>query len=262
MSRAVAVRHADWPRRALFWSALPLIAAQGLWLRRRALRFDPAPGAPHGVVGKGAQLRLLALGDSIIAGVGTGSLERALPGCFAAGLAAASGRQLHWQALGRSGAHAGDLHRELLPQLPAQAQFDLVLLSIGVNDVTGLRPRRRFLADLARTLQRLRAQAPACRVVIAAIPPLAAFPLLPQPLRALLGLRSQLLDQALQRWLATQADALHVAMPFLPEAQRFAADGFHPNEASCAEWGAYLAAACIARWPDFAADATASAASP
>jgi len=137
--------------------------------------------------------------------------------------------------------------------LPGDTRYDLVLISIGVNDVTGLRRRHAFIADLTHTLRQLRARAPHCRIVVAAVPPLAAFPLLPQPLRALLGLRSQLLDQALQRWLATQAEALHVPMPFPPAPARFAADGFHPNEASCAEWAAHLAQACLARWPELRA---------
>jgi hypothetical protein len=50
---------------------LPFVARQGLRLRRCAPRFAAAAGTPHGRTGQGDPLRLLAIGDSIIAGAPT-----------------------------------------------------------------------------------------------------------------------------------------------------------------------------------------------
>ena len=75
-----------WPR-AVFWLLLPVIAAQGLWLRRQATRLPGAAGERQGVVGDGMPLHLLAFGDSIIDGVGTAQVAASLPVQFAEAVA-------------------------------------------------------------------------------------------------------------------------------------------------------------------------------
>lgn len=227
-----------------------MIAAQGLWLRRRAPRFAEAAGPRSGTVGSGAPLRLLALGDSIIAGVGLRHSAEALPTQFATTLAAAGTRTVHWQALGCTGANAADSLQRLHQQRDGLAGLDLLLLSTGVNDVTGLRPRRAFARDLHGVAELLASTAPRCRLLLAAVPPLQAFPLLPDPLRRLLGLRSRQLDAVMAGIANGWTGALHVPMPFLPEPRRFGSDGFHPDAASCAEWAQWLAQHSLQRWPE------------
>jgi lysophospholipase L1-like esterase len=52
-----------------FWLFLPFSALQGLWLRFSATRLPEATGDRTGINGQGEKLHLLAMGDSIIAGV-------------------------------------------------------------------------------------------------------------------------------------------------------------------------------------------------
>jgi lysophospholipase L1-like esterase len=240
------------PRSLLFWPGVPLIAAQGLWLRRTAYRAAPAGGEPQGEVGVAdagaAPLRLLCLGDSIIAGVGVGQLVDALPGQFARALAAATQRPVVWRAVGHNGATLADTLARLQADPTLLDCIDLLLLSCGVNDSTGLRRRRAFAADLHALLDLATTRAPQAQVLLAAAPPLDAFPLLPSPLRQLLGLRARQLDTLLRHAAERHVQVRHVPIPFRPSAERFAADGFHPNAAACAEWAGWLAAqACAAR---------------
>jgi lysophospholipase L1-like esterase len=243
---------ADLLRRTVFWGGLPLVALQGLRVRRRALRFPPAAGVDHGSIGDGPVLRLLAFGDSIIAGVGAPTLDVALIGRYAASLAHDAGRCVQWRACGRSGAHAGELRAQM--QASAAPVCDVALISIGVNDVTGLRRRARFAADLRAAIALLQQANPEVALVLAGLPPLHAFPLLPQPLRALFGLRARSLDAVL-REIAVAHGALHLPMERPPGPGRFADDGFHPNPLGYAEWGAALAEATVMRWPRLASQA-------
>jgi lysophospholipase L1-like esterase len=116
-----------------------------------------------------------------------------------------------------------------------------LLLCCGVNDSTGLRRRRAFAADLHALLALVATNAPQAQVLLAAAPPLDAFPLLPSPLRQLLGLRARQLDTLLRHAAERHVQVRHVPIPFRPSAERFAADGFHPNAAACAEWAGWLA---------------------
>ena len=70
---------------------------QGLWLRFTATRLPEASGDRTGVNGQGAKLHLLAMGDSIIAGVGTGTMDRSLPVQFGQALAEDRACCVHWR---------------------------------------------------------------------------------------------------------------------------------------------------------------------
>lgn len=203
------------------------------------------PAGPRRAAGRspeGPPLRLLALGDSIIAGVGIERIDQALPGAFARALAARWQRTVEWRALGRNGADVAAARRLLADACESLAPADLVLLSIGVNDATGLRSRRRFLAELRALYADLRAWSPQALLVHAGVPPLQAFPLLPAPLRQLLGLRAAQLDRMIPRALGAVPPGVHLPFTELPAPDRFAADGFHPDAAACAQWAETLAA--------------------
>jgi len=226
--------------RLAFWSLLPVTAAQGLWLRSRALRLPGAEGAREGVTGEGEDYHLLAVGDSIIDGVGTGSVEASLPVQFAVALADIAERRVHWRILGKSGIAIRDLIA-LVEALRHDAPVDLLLVSIGVNDVTGLSSTRHWRSSLRRLLADMRSRWPEARIVFAGLPPMAHFPLPPQPLRWSLGLRAATLDGIAQELLSADPNATHVPTRIDPRHHGFCEDGFHPSAESCTLWARELA---------------------
>ena len=116
-------------RRLLFWSTLPLLLPQALWVRRRTPRFAAPAGAEGGrVEARGSPdpsraqgdatpippLRLVGLGDSIIAGVGATVAAECLTAQFAREVAT------------RRGA-AVDMDRDLFVMAAAPIENDLQL---------------------------------------------------------------------------------------------------------------------------------------
>ena len=227
-------------RRLAFWALLPFAALQGLRVRRNAPRFAAAEGPPNGRVGRGQPLRLLAIGDSIIAGVGAATVDEALVGRVTRELARRLRREIHWAAVGRIGATAATVRKRLMPRLP-DAAFDVVIVSVGVNDVTGLHRTRHWRAGLGALLDALRAHSPEALVVVAGLPPLHGFPLLPQPLRFLFGMRARTFDAVAEQEVTRRHGCLYVPTRFEPRPERFAADGYHPSPASYQQWGETLA---------------------
>ena len=80
-----------------------------------------------------------------------------------------------------------------------------------------------------------------------------SFPLLPQPLRWLMGAQAQRLNQALAHALAARPERGLAALPAHlhqgREARRLMApDGFHPNAAGYALWAETLAERLTAEW--------------
>jgi lysophospholipase L1-like esterase len=230
----------------LFWAALPFLIPQALHLRRTAPRHAPASGPTTGSTGIGRRVRLLAIGDSIIAGVGASELSKALVGQAALALATAKNCRVKWQALGVTGYDSEQVLERLVPKLPDEP-FDYIIVSVGVNDVTGLTSVRKWRRNLSRLLHELRTHSPKALIALAGMPPLHGFPLLPQPLRATFGMRGKLLDQSARKVVDAHPDALHVPLDFEPDPDQFAADGYHPSEESYAEFGRQVADRLLAR---------------
>lgn len=227
-------------KNALFWALIPFLLPQALYVRQTAPRFASAGGPATGSSGSGKQTRLLAIGDSIIAGVGATDLSKALVGQTAAAIAASLDCCVAWQALGVSGYDSTKVLNRLVPTLPDDV-VDYIIVSVGVNDITGLTTLRKWRQNLASLLAKLHAHSPHAVIALAGMPPLHGFPLLPQPLRATFGLRGRTFDEAARQVVARLPNAVHVSLDFQPEPHRFAADGYHPSEESYAEFGRHMA---------------------
>lgn len=229
-------------RELAFWSAFPWLLPQALYVRRTAPRFAPASGPSHGDVPGERPLRLLGIGDSIIAGVGVKELPHALVGQTAQHLATQLGRGVRWQTLGLSGATSEEVREQLLPNWP-ETQVDLIVVSVGVNDLTGLYTGPRWRRSLSALLRDLSARAPEAFIGIAGIPPFHAFPLLPEPLRALFGYRAESFDRIARVVVAEDPRRVYLPMRFSPDPAMFSDDGYHPSEAGYSGFGAAMAEA-------------------
>lgn len=235
-------------RSAMFWSLLPFVAVQGLRLRRTAPRLAPAAGESRGCVGSGRALRLLAIGDSIIAGVGAATLERALVGCTAQALADGMGIAVEWEAHGCSGASSAAVLADLVPAIDPRPA-DAIVVSVGVNDVTALSTIRAWRLNLHALVSALRRHSPDAVIVVAGLPPLRSFPLIPEPLRSLIGLRGETLDAASRALLRDCPGVFHATVAFDMREGSFCADGFHPSESSYVQFGQAMAACIVANLP-------------
>jgi len=133
-----------------------------------------------------------------------------------------------WQVIGVNGIRALGFNRHLGDRPPAEA--DLTVISLGVNDTTGVtRPSRyrQHLTDLIGTLRRHRPDLP---VYLLAVPPMQHFTALPRPLRDLLGQRAAQLDRVQQTLAAQLHGVHHLAYPAIADPACLAEDGYHPSE--------------------------------
>jgi lysophospholipase L1-like esterase len=247
-TRVAAVRALSPPSetlaRALLAPAAPLMLWQGRRVRRLALRLPEAAGARTGEADvDGSGRRLLIVGDSSAAGVGVTEQSQALSGQLIRALAARGVMPSRWQLIARTGVSAAALP-ELIDQgldeahAPLEA-FDVALVVVGVNDVTGATPIARWLADLDRLHSRLK-RLGVRAAVFSGLPPMDRFIALPQPLRLWLGLQARRYDRALGQWSAARPDTFHRVLPPLHDRALLASDGFHPGEAGCAFWAGEL----------------------
>ena len=210
---------------------LPVVLVQGHGVRRRVQRLPEATSTSGRVDGRGEVLQVVVLGDSVAAGVGVGDHSEAMAGRLAQRLHASSDRPVAWEVVARSGADATEA-AAMVERVRSLGAAEVVVISVGVNDVKNLRSDQTYRDGLRALLEGVVTRAPAARVFVLGMPPVERFPALPQPLAHLLGARARRLDRigsAVAAEFATVARVEFTAEALHAVQAPFADDGFHPG---------------------------------
>lgn len=215
-------------------AAVPVVAVVVLGLEVQLARMGPAlpddTALDHDgrIGGSGSPLRMVWLGDSTAAGVGATSPERAVPRRVAAALH----RPVELTDLAVSGDRVADVVADQVGHLEA-LHPDVVLVSVGANDVVHLTSRADFRATYERIVDSVPHDA---LLVLLGVPDMGAPPRFAQPLRAIVALRGRQLDDV-ARGVARDAGAVYVDIagktgPTMRSdtARYFAEDRYHPSD--------------------------------
>lgn len=220
----------------------PLLLLQGRRVRKTALRLPEAAGPRAGAAYRpeGAfPLRVLFVGDSSVAGVGVEHQDHALAAQACALLSENLGTTVEWQIVAKSGVNT----REALDLVAASElrPADLLVISLGTNDVTTQRSLVQFLGDYQALVDALTAKVGARAVIVTGIPPLHRSPALPQPLRWYIGRYARKLDAGLRHWALSDQARSFVSLQWAGVVAQLARDGFHPGEAQYSYWAGLVA---------------------
>ncbi|WP_299962168.1 SGNH/GDSL hydrolase family protein [uncultured Roseobacter sp.] len=215
----------------------PVLGAQAVQVIRRTPRLPEAAGPRSGEVGTGEPLSLLVVGDSSAAGVGVSDQESALSGQLTRGLA--DHYSVRWQLVARTGMTTARMVDYLDRSAPEEAV--IAVTALGVNDATRLVAPRRWVAQTRALHHVLRSRFGVQRIYVTAMPPLDAFPALPQPLANLLGAQARAMWEALRSDCADDPSVRLFVPDWGLDSAQMARDGFHPGAAIYARWGQSLA---------------------
>jgi lysophospholipase L1-like esterase len=223
----------------------PVLLWQGRQVRRNALRLPEAEGPREGVAGTGKVcLRVLIVGDSSAAGVGAKNQTQALAGRLSEALSQRLGGAVVWQLIARS----GDTTRVSLTALRKLSVHpaDVMVTALGLNDVVAQVSPQVWLARLDKLDRIAVKRAGVKHIVHAGIPPIHSFPLLPNPLRWVLGADALAYNRALSQWVKRWPERWWLPLPFENDQPSdssvlMAEDGFHPGPAIYALWAEQLA---------------------
>lgn len=225
----------------------PVLLWQGRRLFQTIPRLPEPEGDRRGARGEGPDLRLLVVGDSSGAGVGVETQAEALLGRTVARLAERF--RVTYRLEARHGSTIPRTLRHLRKQDPEP--FDVALMGIGLNDVIAGRALGPWLQSYADLADDLRQRFGVGHFVVSGLPPIGAFPAVPQPLRWVLGRTAHRHDRALREWAETQSDATFIdfetapgdPLHGVPMREVMATDGFHPGPRIYDEWGRRAAVA-------------------
>lgn len=220
-----------------------LLAVLGpiLWLQakyvRRVTPCMPEPAGPRcGTVGQGPLLRLLVAGDSAAAGVGASSQDQALCGQLIERLS--EHHTVQWCLLAVNGLDSPGLLK-LLEAAPS-ARYDVVVLSMGVNDATSLLSPSQWLQWQNRLADVIESRFKPNLLIHSAVAPMHLFSALPQPLRWFMGRWAKEMNHRLAHVLRGQTKRTMHWHPKATARQGLAADGFHPSAFGYSLWAESL----------------------
>lgn len=215
----------------------PLLIAQGIYTKHKTPRLNEAEGDRQGQAGQGQRLSLLICGDSAAAGVGAEQQEQALTGQILSLLQ--PHYQCHWCLEAKSGYTSAAFFQHL--ELLKPQEFDIAVLSIGVNDVTKPISVTTWMQNIERIHRLLIEKFAVKYVIYTAVPAMHQFPALPFPLRYFLGKTAKQMNRQLQAQYANQKNSTVLTMQ-LPIKKHFMADdGFHPSPIGYTLWAEQVA---------------------
>ena len=171
-----------WLKLATF-GLLPVVLIQGTKVRSNAPRLREASGDREGKTGQGKPLSLLILGDSAAAGVGVETQQDALSGAIIT--------ELQGEFMLQSKLHAktGDTTKQVyqaIQQLEPK-KYDVVVTSVGVNDVTKLISAKTWIKQQKQLFTQIQNHFQPKLIIVSGVPPMQHFPALPNPLAWLFG---------------------------------------------------------------------------
>nr|WP_241266505.1 SGNH/GDSL hydrolase family protein [Streptomyces scabichelini] len=220
---------------------MPIVAAQGIWVRATTEVLPPAAGPTTGTVGDTSRppIRIAVVGESTAAGCGVDTHDDGFTGRLAHEIATRTRRPVEWEVAGQYAATIRRIHYRLLSRLGEN--LDVAVLLAGVNDVLTRRPRAQWGADLSAIVDDLTDRSK--HVVVTGIPPFDVFPSLPTTLGRYLARRAGALDEVSRQICAAQPRATWVdSTDLLPAGPGFFAhDRFHPSAAGYRDWAQAVA---------------------
>ena len=216
---------------------MPIALMQGIWLLRCTPRL-PTPAGRYGRVGigRGSRLRVVGVGDSVMAGSGVRRQRDSLTGSYAL-LQERVNCDVEWQVHGFIGATSAAVLQQVAPA--ALLRTSIFSRWASTTSLTAFGPST-FAENLAAVLSLLRGKSPSATILFGGLPPLDCFPSLPWPLRPVMAERARELQQAALKVTSSDDRAHCHDFPRNMPREYFAEDGFHPSEDACRTWASRL----------------------
>ena len=235
-----------WLRTATL-ALFPALLIQGNRVKKNTIRLSEAEGARDGITGQGQTLTLLILGDSAAAGVGVAYQNDALLGAVVSALQ--HQYQVHW----RLEAQSGDTTSQVIQktQKMVNQKYDVVVTSVGVNDVTRLMSARTWIKQQQQFYQLIQAKFQPELIIAMGVPPMHLFPALPNPLSWLFGQYAKQMNLQLEKMVSKQKDMQWIEydiQKYQSMNLEMAKDGFHPSKEIYQIWGKEVADRILERF--------------
>ena len=227
-------------RLLLYGAAMfPVLYRDGKRVKKEVPRLPEADGMSGSIENGDSTMRVLAIGESTIAGVGVNHNSEGFVGGLAQSLAENSSATIEWKVEAKSGYNVRRVIEEILPNTKGAAP-DVIVVGVGGNDAFEFRPPWKFREDVKKLIEDLRLNFPEPPIFFVNMPPVRDFVAFTKPMQHFLGewidLLGSTLEEDVQEYpnvnFNSETIRLEDWISYLPQGESpeyFFSDGVHPS---------------------------------
>ena len=226
---------------------LPIIYFQGKKIKKE-IQFLPEAKNPEGfiIINADQNLKVLFIGESSFAGVGSDFHKNSFAGHFSDELSASFNCNIDWKVYAKTGYNIEKIQQRIIPKI-TETHADLLVLGIGANDSFELTLPKKWKINVQLLIDSLRNKFPETPILFVQLPTIEAFPALTKQMQFVLGNHKDLLVQYLHEktlenkniYFTTEKVNIEKWMEKLNDHQTigdFFSDGIHPSELTYKLW--------------------------
>lgn len=226
---------------------LPIIYFQGKKIKKE-IEFLPEAKDPEGSIhiDSDQTLKVLFIGESSFAGVGSDFHKNSFAGHFSNELSSAFHSNIDWKVYAKTGYNVQKVYQKIVPKITETA-CDLLVIGIGANDSFEFTQPKKWLENIQILINSLRKKFPETPISFAQLPTIEVFPALTKEMQFVLGNHKDLLAQYLHNqtlknkniYFPTNKVDIQKWMKLLNHNQTIAdffSDGIHPSELTYKMW--------------------------
>lgn len=233
---------------------LPLMYIQAKRIKASVPRLPPAKG-PEGkcfVKPVSSQtLKIMAIGESTIAGVGVATHEEGFTGTLAKEISKLFQIQVDWKVYARSGFTTKRVTDVIIPSIQEQ-DVGLIVVGLGGNDAFTLSSPKKWRQDISNLIAVLRVKFPDSLILFCNMPPIKLFPAFTSLIKFTIGNLVELFGEELNN-LVKQYNGVYFSDEVITlkgwltkysiegKESDFFSDGVHPSKLTYQTWAKDLA---------------------
>ena len=154
---------------------LPILYYQSMKLKSTMPDLPEAKGKEgSSETGNDKSLKIIAIGESTVAGVGVETNEEGFMGEFAKAMANGLDARISWKIYAKSGYTAEQIRKEIIPQINDESA-DLVIVGLGGNDSFKLKSPTAWRNQIEQLILDIRLKFPETPIAFTNIPPIKDF---------------------------------------------------------------------------------------
>jgi len=208
----------------------------------------PEAENPQGIEGKSERkIKLLAFGESTLAGVGIKDQKDGATCSIAKVLAEELDAEVSWKVMARSGYTMKRVLHKILPKAD-DFQPDIIVTAMGGNDAFKANSPQRFAAAADEFIVKLKTKYPAVPIVFMNMPPIKDFPAFTNLTKFFIGNLVELHGQALDKLVKKHDNVFYISeiitfQNWINKTDKtltvndFFSDGVHPSALTYQLWG-------------------------
>ncbi|NNC94237.1 MAG: SGNH/GDSL hydrolase family protein [Chitinophagales bacterium] len=232
---------------------LPLLYLQGKKLRRSIPKLPYAEGDSGVFLAEDQSsdqpLKILAIGESTIAGIGVETHEEGFAGTLGKELSILFQRDVHWKVYARGGYAVQQITQQIIPKI-TESNADILIIGIGGNDAFKLSSPEKWRQDVTHLIDSLRTKFPNTTIMFCNMPPIKEFPAFTSLMKFVIGNRVEILGEELDILVKNYKNVYYQNEKIVldewmqklnKKASDFFSDGVHPSKLTYQEWAKEMA---------------------